>query len=133
LADTLLLSWPDKAERLPIPLRYRVGPDIGVLLVDVWDILETLEDGTEVELPAGDLGLSRWAVDHTATADTVWIYVREEPLRFSLLLLGIGWRWANAHVWGIEGMGIEGGIGGEGVYGYLDGVTPSRAARVFVR
>jgi len=133
LTDTLHLSWPDEGERLPIPLRYRAGSDIGVLGVDVRNIFETREDGTEVELPAWDLRLLPWAVDPAATADTVWIYVREEPLRFSLLLLGIGWRWANAHVWGIEGMGIEGGIGGEGVYGYLDGVTPSRAARVFVR
>ena len=134
LADTLLLSWPDKAERLPIPLRYRVGPDIGVLLVDVWDILETLEDGTEVELPAGDLGLSRWAVDHTATADTVWIDVREKPLRFSAGLLGIGRQWTNFVFIGSPvirpwpAFGIE----GDGVYGYFDGVARSRPLRILV-
>ena len=134
-ADTLHLSWPDKGAQRHIPLRYRAGSDIATLAVDVRNIFETQEDGTEVELPTSDLRLVPWAVDPDATADTVWIEVREKPLRFSLLLLGIGWRWRNFV--GIENFTIRPwpsfGIEGEGVYGYFDGVARSRAALILVR
>lgn len=134
--DTLHLSWPAKGEpRLPVPLRYRAGADIGTLAVDVRDIFETREDGTEVELPTRTLNLLPFAVDPAATADTVWIDVRGKPLRFSLTLLGIGWHVTNfAYVvspairpW--PAFGIE----GDGVYGYFDGVTRSRPMHVLVR
>ena len=135
LTDTLHLSWPDKGAGRHIPLRYRAGSDIGTLLVDVRDIFETQEDGTEVELPTRDLQLLPRGVDPAATADTVWIVARERPLRFCLLLLGVGWQWTNFAY--IEDPVIRPwprfGIEGDGVYGYFDGVTPSRAARIFVR
>lgn len=136
LSDTLQLSWPDNGERrLHIPLRYRAGRDIGTLLVDVRDIFETLEDGTEVELPTRDLGLLPRGVDPAATADTVSIVVRERPLRFSLTLLGVGWNWTNfayaedpvIQPW--PSFGIE----GDGVYGYFDGVARSRPALMLAR
>jgi len=134
LTDTLRLSWPEEGERLTIPLRYRAGPDIGDLSVDVRDIFETLEDGTEVELDSHYLSSGPGWLDPDSTAGTVRIYVREKPLRFSLSLLGVGWNRTNMFTvdpvlqpW--PGFGIE----GDGVYGYFDGVTRSRAARVFVR
>ena len=134
--DTLRLSWPDEGEpQLPIPLRYQAGSDIGALLVDVRDIFETREDGTEVELPPYTLSLFPLAFDPAATADTVWMDVLGNPLRFSLTLLGIGWHLTNfANVvtpairpW--PAFGIE----GDGVYGYFDGVTRSPPLRVLVR
>lgn len=124
LTDTLHLSWPDGGEWLEIPLRYRAGSGIGTLAVDVRNVFEIREDGTEVELNAGDLRLAPWFVDPAATADTVSIRVRERPLRFSLPLLGIGWRWTDF-------TGVE-GLEGEGVYGYFDGVAPSRPALILV-
>lgn len=129
--DTSRLSWPDEGDRLRMPLHYRAGSDIGALGVDVRNIYEIREDGTEVELPVYALRLVPWLVDPAATADTVWIDVREKPLRFSLLLLGIGWTWTNYRAFGDGGM--EGGIEGEGVYGYLDGVAPSNPMPVLVR
>lgn len=135
LTDTLHLSWPEEGERHAIPLRYRAGSDIGTLLVGVRDIMETREDGTEVELPAGDLRFSPRSVDLAATADTVWMDVRERPLRFTFILLGVGWGWTNLLY--VESPALRPwpafGLKGEGVYGYFDGVTPSRAARIFVR
>ena len=135
LTDTLRLSWPDKDEGRHIPLRYRAGADIGTLLVDVRDIFETREDGTEVELPTEDLRLHPRGVDPATTADTVWIDVRERPLRFSLILLGVGWHLNNFAY--LESPAIRPwpkfGIEGDGVYGYFDGAARSRAARVFVR
>ncbi|MCY3944247.1 MAG: hypothetical protein OXG18_10890 [Gemmatimonadetes bacterium] len=134
--DTLRLSWPDGGEpRLPIPFRHQAGSDIGVLAVDVRDIFETRERRTEVELPPYTLRLLPRAIDPAATADTVWIDVLGNPLRFSLTLLGIGWHWTNfANVvtpairpW--PAFGIE----GDGVYGYFDGVTRSPPLRVLVR
>ena len=127
LTDTLHLSWPDEGDRLRIPLRYRAGPDIGTLAVDVRNIFEIREDGTEVELPVHDLWLVPVIVDRAATADTVRIRVRERPLRFSLLLMGVGRMWTD--FWAGS---IEGGIEGRGVYGYFDGVAPSGPARVLV-
>lgn len=133
--DTLRLSWPEEGERLTIPLRYRAGPDIGDLSVDVRDIFETLEDGTEVEMDAHHLTSGPGGLYPDSTAGTVRIMVREKPLRFSLTLLGVGWNWTNlmrvedAAIRPWRGFGLE----GDWVYGYLDGVTRSRAAQVFVR
>ena len=134
--DTLHLSWPEESERrLHVPLRYEAGADIGTLAVDVRDIFETREDGTEVELPTRSLRLLPRAVDPAATADTVWIDVRGKPLRFSLTLLGIGWHLTNFAA--VETPAIRPwpsfGIEGDGVYGYFDGVTRSRPALILVR
>lgn len=135
LTDTLRHSWPEEGRELTIPLRYRAGPDIGHLSVDARDIFETQEDGTEVELDSDYLRSDPGGLYPDSTAGTVWIWVREKPLRFSLTLLGVGWNWTNVlrvkdpvlRPW--PSFGIE----GNGVYGYFDGVTRSRAAPVFVR
>ena len=133
--DTLHLSWPEKGEGRHIPLRYRAGSDIGTLLVDVRDIFETREDGTEVELPTSDLRLLPRGVDPAGTADTVWIGVRERPLRFSLILLGVGWKLTDFAY--LVSPAIRPwpkfGIDGYGVYGYFDGAARSRAASILVR
>ena len=134
LTDTLRLSWPEEGEQLPVRLRYRAGPDIGALSVDVRDVFETREDGTEVELDVHHLRSGPGGLDPAATAGTVRIRVREKPLRFSLTLLGVGWNRRNMFILGpvLRPWPVF-GIEGDGVYGYFDGVTRSRAAHVFVR
>ena len=120
--------------RAALPEPVRAGADIGIVAVDVRDMLETREDGTEVELPTRDLRLVPSVVDPAATADTVLIEVRGKPLRFSLTLLGIGWKLRNffdavtpvIRPW--PAFGIE----GDGVYGYFDGIARSRPVRVLV-
>ncbi len=119
-----------------IPMRYRIGDDIGTLLADVLDAFRMEEDGTETELESHHLGYFGNPLEGTE-ADTVRIHYHLRPLRFSLRLLGIGWNYTNF----LENEGIfplpkpwpSFGIDGEGVYGYFDGVVPSRATRVWVR
>ena len=133
LMDTVHLSRPDTGRRVPVPLRYRAGSDISALGVDVRDIFETQEDGTEVELATSALGLNPVGAPPDSTAHTVWIFAREKPVRFSLLLMGIGWNWKNY----VESESPlirpwpQFGIEGEGVYGYFDGVAWSRPAHMF--
>ena len=58
-----------------------------------------------------------------------------KPLRFSLTLLGIGWKFTNFRY--VESPAIRPwpsfGIEGEGVYGYFDGIARSRPARMVVK
>jgi len=60
-----------------------------------------------------------------------------KPMRFSLRMLGIGWHYTDFVEHGGEDLLTrpwpDSGIEGEGVYGFFDGVTPSRAARIFLR
>ena len=137
--DTLHLPMPTDYEDQLIPMRYRIGDDIGTLLADVLDIFRMEKDGTETKLEphyVGDFGRPLKG----AGADVVRIYYFDEhgrPLRFSLRVLGIGWNHTNF----AENEGIfplprpwpSFGIDGEGVYGYFDGVVPSRASRVWIR
>ena len=134
--DSLHLPMPTEYEDHLIPMRYRVGSDVGTLLADVLDAFQTEEDGTETELETRFLGYFARPLEG-AEADTVRIHYHEKPLRFSLRLLGIGWNYTNF----LENEGIfplpqpwpSFGIEGEGVYGYFDGVVPSRVARIWVR
>ncbi|MCY3809222.1 MAG: hypothetical protein OXG58_07355 [Gemmatimonadetes bacterium] len=136
--DTLHLSTPtDYEDHLLIPLRYRIGSDVGTLLADVLDIFRLEEDGTETELEPHYVGDFSRPLEGPE-ADTVRIeYFGTRPLRFSLRLLGIGWNHTNF----AENEGIfplprpwpSFGIDGEGVYGYFDGVVPSRVSRVWVQ
>ena len=126
-ADTLRLTGRDVRFRtLPVPMRYRVPADVGTLLAELYDF------AGEYRLP------DRYAmVDRGTTGDTLQIYPVDVPVHFSLRLLGIGWHYTHfvKHI-GVDhpllrpwpGFGIE----GEGVYGYFDGATPSRAARILV-
>ncbi|MDE2762096.1 MAG: hypothetical protein OXQ94_04500 [Gemmatimonadota bacterium] len=132
LTDTLRLAGRKYGERLPIRLRYRAGPDIGLLPLDVRNVFETLEDGTEVELDYTYLGIGLREVDPADTAFTVWMIDREKTVRFSLTLLGMGWHYRNFWYDGIRPWPSS-GIEGDGVYGYFDGVTRSRATQVLVR
>jgi len=92
------------------------------------------EDGTEREVRMGYLASEPL---EGAEADTVRITYHQRPLRFSLRLLGIGRNYTNF----LETEGIfprprpwpSFGIEGEGVYGYFDGVVPSRVSRVWIR
>ena len=134
--DSLHLSTPTGYEDQLILVRYRTGTDVGTLLADVLDIFRLEEDGTETELESHYLGDFGRPLEGTE-ADTVRIESRGRSLRFSLRLLGIGWNYTNF----IENEGIfplprpwpSFGIDGEGVYGYFDGVAPSRVSRVWVR
>lgn len=134
--DSLHLPMPTEYEDHLIPMRYRIGDDIGTLLADVADAFWLEEDGTETEIESHYLGYFGRPLEG-AEADTVRIHYHEKPLRFSLRVLGIGWNYTNF----LENEGIfplpkpwpSFGIEGEGVYGYFDGVVPSRVAGVWVR
>ncbi|MDE2973420.1 MAG: hypothetical protein OXU64_01685 [Gemmatimonadota bacterium] len=127
-ADTLRLSWRDVRFRtLSVPIRYQVPADVGTLLAHLYDF------AGEIPLPDHYL-----PVDRGARWGTLTVYpVDVVPVRFSLRLLGIGRHYTDfvKHIgaghplprpW--PSFGIE----GEGVYGYFDGITPSRAARILV-
>ena len=131
--DSLHLPKPAEYEYHPIPARYRIGSDVGTLLADVLDAFRTEEDGTETEL---DMGYVASEPLEGAEADTILFFYQDRPLRFSLRLLGIGWNYTNF----LENEGLfplprpwSFGIEGEGVYGYFDGIVPSRVSRVWVR
>lgn len=134
--DSLELPPPPKYTGVEIPLRYRTGSEVGTLMADVTDTFETLDDGTEVEVNRHHLGPYPRTLEGTE-ADTAYIFYQDSPLRFKMRLLGIGWHYTNflTHVgtfptpkpW--PSFGIE----GEGVYGYFDGLTQSRAVRVWIR
>ena len=135
--DTLRLPLPDEPGEIKIPIRYEVDADIGTLQAHILEVFETQEDGTEREIYPQSLGRFPQPLDG-AEADTVLIRQRGRPLRFSLRLVGIGWNYTNfIEHWGTRNPLMRPwpnfGIEGEGVYGYFDGVTRSRAARVFVR
>ena len=129
------LPLPDEAGLIDIPLQYRIGLDIGTLLADLWDVLETEDDGTEVEIPVFDLGPFPHPLA-LAEHDTISIYQDRRPLRFLLRLLGVGWNYTNF----VKYIGTDPlprpwpsfGVEGEGVYGYFDGLVHSRIARVSV-
>ena len=135
-ADTLRQPLPDGPGEIRIPIRYEVGSEIGTLQADILEVFETQEDGTEKEIHPDDLGHFPQLVEGVE-ADTVSMRQRGRPLRFSLRLMGIGWNYTNfIKHWGTgdplmrpwPSFGIE----GDGVYGYFDGVTRSRAAKVSV-
>jgi len=130
--DTVRVDIPDDGNLIEIPLRYGPGPDVGTLLLEAMDFFETQEDGTEERLawdaiwPAGG-----------ASSDTARSLYLGKPLRYSLRLLGVGWHYTDFVEQGGKSLMTrpwpESGIEGEGVYGYFDGVTPSRVARIFAR
>ena len=134
--DTLSLPAPPRYTEVDIPMRYRAGSDVGTLLADVVDVFETEEDGTEVEVTHHHLGPFPQPVEG-AEADTVHIFYQDNALRFKLRLLGIGWHYtnflANIGTFPLPRPWPSFGIEGEGVYGYFDGLTPSRAVPVRIR
>ena len=134
--DSLLLPLSNDYEDYTIPVRYQVGSDVGTLLADILDAFWMEEDGTETEIEGHYLGYFGDPLEG-AGADTVRIHYPGRPLRFSLRLLGIGRNYTNF----LENEGIfvlrrpwpSFGIDGEGVYGYFDGVAPSRVSRVWIQ
>ena len=126
-ADTLRLSGRDLRFRtLPIPMRYQVPADVSTLLAELYDF------AGEYRLPDHYV-----MVDRATTGGTLQVYPVDGPVRFSLRLLGIGRHYTDF----VKHIGLDYpllrpwpsfGIEGKGVYGYFDGVTPSRAARVLV-
>lgn len=132
--DTLEVD-AEKYSDVDIPIRYSLGADVGTVLADVRDAYETLEDGTEVEL---DLEyLFPLLLDTADEAHTVTLFYTANPLRFSLNVLGIGRNYTNfrrhAGSFPLPQPWPSFGIEGEGVYGYFDGLAPSRIARVWIR
>ncbi|MCE2397507.1 MAG: hypothetical protein J4F34_00480 [Gemmatimonadetes bacterium] len=134
--DSLHVPNPTDYEDHLIPVRYRIGSDVGTLLADAFDVFLTREDGTEWEVEGHYVGDFPVALEG-AEADTFRIHYHERPLRFSLRLLGIGRHYTNF----LENEGTfplpqpwpSFGIEGEGVYGYFDGAVPSRVSRVWVQ
>ena len=134
--DTLRLLLPDEPGWVDIPMQYQVGSDVGTLLADASDVFETQEDGSEKAIPPDQFGFPQFV--HVTGADTVSIYHDGKPLRFSLRLLGLGWHYTDfVRHWEIQTLLLPPwpnfGIMGQGVYGYLDGIAPSRVARILVR
>lgn len=129
--DGLHLPVPAEDEDLLIPVRYRTGTDVGTLLAHLV-LWEMEEDGTETDLDLCCLPLE-------PLDGQTWMSISYDgrPLRLSLRILGIGRNYTNV----LENEGIfplprpwpRFGIEGEGVYGYFDGVVPSRVSRVWVR
>ncbi len=129
--DSLHVVAPDN-NLVEFPIRYKPGPDVGTLLVEALGFWETQDDGSEEELAWHSI----WPTDGPET-DTVGVVSTGKPIRFSLRMLGIGWHYTDFVEHGGEDLLARpwpnSGIEGEGVYGFFDGVTPSRAAQVFVR
>lgn len=133
-ADTLRLSGKDiRYVTISVPMRYQTPSDIGTLLAEVHDFIDVRAGGVEYRLPD-----QYQEVHGGRTEDTVSVHTYSNPpMRFSLRLLGIGRHYTDfvKHI-GLDypllrpwpGFGIE----GEGVYGYFDGGTPSRATQVLV-
>ena len=129
------LPMPDEAGLLDIPIEYQSGGDIGTLLADVFDVLETMADGTEVEVPVSHLGPFPNTLGN-AEQDTVSIYQDSRPLRFQLRLFGVGNNYTNfVKYTGVDPLPRpwpEFGIEGEGVYGYFGGLVHSRSVPISV-
>lgn len=130
--DSLHVEITDDDELIEVPIRYEPGPDVGTLLLEALDYFMTRDDGTEERLPWHSIRPVRGASSDTARA----VYL-DKPMRFSLRLLGVGWHYTRFVEQGGEDLVTrpwpDSGIEGEGVYGFFDGVTPSRTARIFVR
>jgi len=133
--DGLHLPMPAEDEDLLIPVRYRTGTDVGTLLAHLV-VLEMEEDGTETEI---DLCCIPLEPLEGRTRLVISSDVRPLLLSLRMRILGIGWNYTNVlenegifplpRPWPSFGIEAE----GEGVYGYFDGVVPSRVSRVWVR
>ncbi|MDE2973303.1 MAG: hypothetical protein OXU64_01095 [Gemmatimonadota bacterium] len=137
-------SWlplPDTSGLVYIPVRSEVGPNVGTLLADPSDVLETLAHGIEVEIPVSNLGPFPEVLanaDDTISIynDTIAIYADQNPLRFTLRVFAVGWHYTNfvkyTGVDPLPGPLPDFGVEGEGVYGYFDGVAHSEFVRMAV-
>ena len=138
---------PGEDNDIRIPIRYRIDTDVGTLMADMLDFFEIQEDGSEVRLPD-----SRGPYPVDGAAGTDWMVIRcidpdilggrrivdLKPVGFSFRLLGIGWHYTRFVELRVDyrdhllkpwpAFGIE----GEEVYGFFDGLTPSRSARIVV-
>ena len=134
--DTLALPPPSSARRVEVAVRYRIEPDVGTVRVEIPDASETSDDGTEVKVDLGLLGVIPATLEGAGT-DTLSVRYRGKPMRFSLRLLALGWNHTNflAHTGSYQlpepwpNFGIE----GKGAYGYFAAAAPSRAAEIQVR
>ncbi|MDE2975321.1 MAG: hypothetical protein OXU64_11510 [Gemmatimonadota bacterium] len=135
--DTLRAPFPDDSGAVGLAVRHHVHVDVGTLLVEVLDVFETLEDGTEAEIPAALLGSFPKTIELRAE-NVIGILHRSKPLRFSLRLHGVGWGYTRfARHMGRKDPLVRPwpnfGVAGEGVFGYFDGVAVSRAAHIFLK
>ena len=134
-ADTLLLSAPVGPGSIEIPVRFRAASGAGTLLAEILDFWRTEDDGTETGIEPSRLGYPR-ILDTDGSADTLPVPPREKPVRFSLRLLAIGWNYTNflehAGRFPLPQPWPSFGIEGEGIFGYFDGASPSRAVHIRV-
>ena len=133
--DSLVVPLPRQPGLLPLAIRHVVSVDVGTLVLEVLDVFETQEDGTELEIPASRLGSFPLTIG-LREENTISILHDGRPLRFSLRLHGLGWNYTNflAHRGRSDPLvrpWPDFGIEGEGGHGYFDGVSISPVARVF--
>lgn len=134
------MPLPDSSGLIYIPARSEVGPNVGTLLADLSDVMETVADGIEVEIPVSNLGafptVLANAEDDMIVTDTIAVYADQKPLRFALRVFAVGWHYTNfvkyTGVDPLPGPLPDFGVEGEGVYGYFDGVAHSEIVRMAV-
>lgn len=130
----LTMRARDLSVPVDIPVLFDTGSDIGTLLAQVSDVAEY--DGRWVGVSDTLLGTFPQLLENTRR-DTVTVLPRGRPLRFTVQLLGIGRNYTNF----LAKAGLDPvlppwpsfGLEGEGVYGYFDGMTSSRASRIWIR
>lgn len=117
---------PGPVSQIRIPMRYHAPPEVGTLRPEV---LQTVGDGTGTE------SQWMWVLPRDLDPDgreaiVGWSFQRNFQ-RASLHLLGVGQRYT--YFWELGRKRVlwpKAGLSGEGVYGYLDGSSKSRAIEV---
>ena len=131
-SDTVRLAPPQRSV-VRLPVRYETGSGVGTLLAEALDVLVTEDDGTEVERDQSYLGYFPQPLEGVGR-DTVRVYYRDHPVRFSLRIVVLGKHYANfvAHIgsFPVPRPWPSFGIEGDGAYGYFDGAAASQTVRV---
>jgi len=134
--DTVELPPPPDGRRIKVGVRYRVAPDVGTVQAEIPEAFEILEDGTEVEVEVGLLGIVPPNLEGAGAETTLSVRYRDRPMRFSLRLLGLGRNYTNfvayTSTFPLPQPWPSFGIEGEGVYGYFAAAAPSRATQIRV-
>lgn len=133
--DTIRLASPQERSTVELPVRYEAGSGVGTLLAEALDVRVIEDDGTETGRDQGYVGFFPQPLQGVA-GDTVQVFYRTSPVRFSLRIVGLGRHYANfvAHTgnFPVPQPWPSFGIEGDGAYGYFDGVAASPAVQVYL-